>query len=259
MCPACGEPLRAEWLRPVLLGAVAVLGVVLGLWAGPRLRQALENLHPLSVVHTAREVVTEVPGLLLWIPTLTPSLTPSPTPAPTRTPTVTPTPTLTPMPTPTPVPTPTATPVPTITPTPTATRSRPAATRPPPTSTSPASTLVPLPSLEAPVPRQPADGTTYEKKMTIRLSWTASFSLGPEQFFEITLRYTHQGTEVTRAYYVQDRQWDVDSALDPLADLESNWAYHWRVRAVQQGLDPAGKTFYAPVSYPSDEWVFYWQ
>jgi len=259
MCPACGEPLRVEWLRPLLLGAVAVVAVVLALWAGPRLRHAWQSLPPLSVVNTAREVVTEIPGLLLWIPTLTPSLTPSPTAIPTRTSTATPTPTLTPLPTPTQTPPPTETPIPTSTPSPTATRSRTTATRLPATSTSPASTSTPLPSLEAPVLRQPKDGTSYQNKLQIKLSWTASFTLGSDQFFEIAMRFTQQGTEVVRAYIVQDREWTVDTALYLLADADTNRAYHWRVRAVQRSWDPAGKAFYIPASYPSDEWVFYWE
>jgi hypothetical protein len=259
MCPACGEPLRVEWLRPLLLGAVAIIVVLLALWAGPRLRHAWQSLHPLSVVNTAREIVTEVPGLLLWIPTLTPSLTPSPTPIPTRTPTATPTPTLTPMPTPTRTPPPTETPMPTGTPSPTATRSRTIATRLPATSTSPASTSTPLPSLAAPVLRQPEDGTTYQNKLQIKLSWSASFTLGPDQFFEIVLRFTQQGTEVVRAYIVEDREWTVDTTLYLLADADTNRAYRWRVRAVQRSWDPAGKAVYIPASYSSGEWVFYWQ
>jgi hypothetical protein len=95
--------------------------------------------------------------------------------------------------------------------------------------------------------------------MPIKLSWTTNFTLGPDQFFEITLRYTHQGTEVVVLNYVQDQQWSVERSLYQQADQETNGAYRWRVRAVQRGSDPAGKTFYFPVSYPSDEWVFYWQ
>jgi hypothetical protein len=249
--------LQDSQLRPLLLGAGAIIVVVLALWAGPRLRHAWQSLPPLSVVNTAREVVTEVPGMLLWIPTLTPSLTPSPTPIPTRTPTATPTPTLTPMPTHTHTPPPTETPMPTSTPSPTATRSRTTATRLPATSTHPASTSTPLPSLEAPVLRQPADGTTYDKGL-ITLRWTTTYSLGLDQFFEIALRYTHLGTEVVRLIYVQDHEW-ADSTLYHEADPETNRAYRWHVRAVQQGLDPAGKPFYSPVSYASDEWVFYWK
>jgi hypothetical protein len=107
--------------------------------------------------------------------------------------------------------------------------------------------------------RQPEDGTTYQNKLQIKLMWSASFTLGLDQFFEVTLRYTHQGTETLRTYTVQEMEWTVDTALYQQADADTNRAYHWRVRAVQRSWDSAGTAFYVPVSYPSDEWVLYWK
>lgn len=236
-----------------MLGLLAALGIVLGLWAGPRLRRAWQGMRPQMVVHTAREAATGMPGRLVWIPTLTPSPTATATPIPTRTPTPTPVPTLTPVPTATRTPTNTATAVATPTPSATATRSRPAATRPPATSTP---TL--LPSLEAPVAEQPEDQTTYTA-LTIKMSWTTNYSLGTNQFFEITLRYRHAGTEVLLPTYVQTWQWFVDQALHLQADQETNRAYFWSVRVVQKVTDASGKTTYVPLSLASEERVFYWK
>lgn len=255
VCPECGEPLRGDWLRPAILAGLAVLGVVLGLWAGPLLRQAWDNVRPPAVLRSALEVATEVPGLLIRIPTLTPSLTPTNTPIPTRTLTPTPVPTLTATPTATPTPTFTATPAATATPSPSPTRTRASATRPPPTRTS-----TPAPSLGAPVPQLPEDRTTFEGAGTsFQLAWTTNYSLGPDQWFEIVVRYTRLGVEVRLPVYVQTWEWFMDKSLYLQADQETGRAYYWQVRAVQKVTDSAGQVRYVPLSPASDEREFFWK
>jgi hypothetical protein len=232
-----------------------MLGVLLGLRAGPRLHRVWDRLRPQAVVHTAQEVAIEVPGLLIRIPSLTPSLTPTNTPVPTRTPTPTPAPTLTPTPTPTLIPTNTATPVATATPSPAPTRTRASTTRPPPTRTS-----TPPPSLGAPAPRLPEDRTTFNgANANFKLTWTTGYSLAPDQWFEITLRYSHLGIEVLLPVYVQAWEWFVDKGLYLQADQETGRAYHWRVRAVQKVTDSAGQNTYVPLSPAGDERVFFWK
>ena len=116
----------------------------------------------------------------------------------------------------------------------------------------------PLPSLEAPIPEQPEDQTTYTGQ-TIKISWTTSYALGTDHFFEILLRYTHEGTEVLLPTRVQNWQWFVDPALHLQADQETNRAYHWRVRVVQKVTTGLGEITYFPLSLASDERVFYWK
>lgn len=91
------------------------------------------------------------------------------------------------------------------------------------------------------------------------MSWTTAYTLGPDQFFEIILRYTRQGSEVVLPVYVQVAQWFVDPALYLQADQETNRAYHWRVRAVLKVTDAAGQVTYVPLSTSSEEQVFYWK
>jgi hypothetical protein len=104
----------------------------------------------------------------------------------------------------------------------------------------------------------PEEGTTYSGE-TIKMSWTTEYSLEPDQFFEITLLYTHEGVETPLPIYVQTWQWFVDKDLHLKADQETNRAYRWKVRAVQQGTDAAGTTIYVPLSLESEERVFYWR
>lgn len=91
------------------------------------------------------------------------------------------------------------------------------------------------------------------------MSWTTNYSLGPNQFFEIALRYTHSGAEVVVPTYVQTWQWFVDPALYLQADQETNRAYYWHVRTVLRSTDAAGKTTYIPLSPTSEERVFFWK
>lgn len=108
------------------------------------------------------------------------------------------------------------------------------------------------------MPTLPEDGTTFTV-VTIMLSWTASYSLGPDQFFEVRLRYTHDGEEVVLPTYTQTWQWFVDPALYLQADQETNRAYYWHIRTVLKGTDSAGKVTYIPISPISEERVFYWK
>ena len=108
------------------------------------------------------------------------------------------------------------------------------------------------------MPTLPENGTTFTDP-TILMSWTTSYTLDPDQFFEIALRYTHGGAEVALTYYVLTWQSYVDEDLYLQADQETNRAYHWQVRTVLRGTDAAGKTTYIPLSPKSEERVFYWK
>lgn len=254
VCPACGEPLRHDWVRPVLIGAAIILGVAAVLIVGPRLMRGLDTFQPSVAVSTVQAVASEVP-VLVAVPTLTPSPTPSRTPTPTNTPTPTTMPSSTPMPTLTPAPTETPTPTPTETVTPTATRVRPSAT---PTESPP--TPTPAPTVPPPTLEKPESGTPYGgANAKIQLLWRGSHTLDSNEFYEVTLRYIHLGAEVPLKVRVQGVSWMVDEMLYGQADQETQGVYHWSVRLVRRATDAEGNEGYVPISPASEEWLFYWR
>lgn len=154
-CVACGGSLRGYWIRPVLIAASILAGVVLIMVAVIWLRGQGNTPPPVTVpaapatsevaavpteVFTSTPVPSPTPGNTS-VPTRTE--TPSPTPSPTWTPTHTPSPTPTNTATPTSSPTPTATNTPTTTPSPTATAS-PTDTASPIATASPTATASPI-------------------------------------------------------------------------------------------------------------------
>jgi RNA polymerase subunit RPABC4/transcription elongation factor Spt4 len=258
VCPACGQELRHDWLRPALLGSVAVVGLVLGLFGASALRRGIESFNPKAAISTVQAVVSEVP-VLVQVPTITPSLTPSVTPTPTKTPTTTPTPTLTPTPSLTPTPTQTPTATPTRTPTSTPTRVWPTWT-PKPKAT-PTATPSPTPAIDPPELVQPENRAPFLEgaKSYIRLSWTSSHTLEPDECFLVTLRWTEKGAPASDSVCIQGLYWFVDNGLYLRADQETERVYFWSVRVAHKTSRQDGSTTYAPLSAPSEEWSFYWK
>jgi hypothetical protein len=260
VCPNCGERLQRDWLRPVLAGVVIVallaFGGIMAGWG----QEILGSFQPARAVSTMQAVAEKVPEIV-QVPSLTPSLTPSVTPTPTltRTPTPTPsqtpTPTLTPVPTLTPTPTATPTATPTETPTPTATRPRPTRTNTPAPTPVPTEPTAPPPEILA-----PEDGAGFSGiNSIIELRWTASYTLRPDEYFEVRLRYVHDGAETETPVYVQRTSWFVDEGLYQQADQTTDRAYHWSVRLVRQETNAAGEEVYRPLGLASEERTFNWR
>jgi len=257
VCPGCGEPLRHDWFRPIAIGALVVVALLLvgivAVWAW----RGLNRFQPSVAVSTVQAVASEVPGLI-EVPTLTPSLTPSITPTPTDTPTPTPTPTLTPRPTATP--TPTDTPTPTLTAMPTATSTRAAPTRTPTPATTPTDTPTPTPPVSPPALVKPEEGEVFNgEKAIIKLEWSSGYTLKPSEYYLVALRYTHLGNEAVSPVYVQETYWWVDLGFYLQADQETDRLYYWSVRIVHKGTDASGNEVITPLSSPSEERSFYWR
>lgn len=253
VCPSCGESLREDWLWPVLIALVLVVAVALAVFIGPWLFRELGKFRPSVAIGTVQAVASEVP-VLIEVPTLTPSLTPSTTPTPTNSPTPTPTPSSTPSPTLTPTPTATPTHTPTATASPTPTR-----TRRPATPTVPTDTPTPAPTVPPPVLVEPEDGAPFAQNDIFRVAWRSSHTLKPDECYLVTIRYTHQGSEVRLPVCVQQTHWWVDKALYLQADQETARVYYWSVQVVRKGLDEDGSEIFVPLSVSSAERSFYWR
>ena len=252
ICPQCGERLRRDWLRPVLITAGILAVIVLIVFAGPRGLQGFESLLPARAIRTVQAMVSDVP-VLVDIPSLTPSLTPSITPSPTSTPTSTPVPTATPSPTLTPRPTATHTSTPTATPSATPTR-----TRRPATSTPPPPTPTAVSTIAAPDLLLPEDGSSYGAGAIIRLAWQSNHTLDSEECFLLTVSYVQGGSRVDLPMCLRTTQWWVDDGLYLQPDQETDRAYHWSVRVVRRQLDADEVVTYVPLGPASEEWTFYW-
>ncbi len=254
VCPSCGEPLRQDWVRPLLVGGGLVLAVAVVLIVGPWLLRGLGQFQPSRAISTVQAMASEVP-VLIEVPTLTPSLTPSVTPTPTHTPTSTPTPSVTPSPTLTATPTETPSPTPTETASPTPTR-----TRLPATATAlPTETATPLPTVAPPTPLEPEDGAPFGERDTFRLAWGSSHTLARDECFLVTVRYTHNAAEVRLPICVQATHWWVDDALYLQADQETDRVYYWSVSVARKQTDADGMESFVPLGPSSEEWSFYWR
>jgi hypothetical protein len=261
VCPACGDPLRHDWLRPFIIGAVILLGIALGAVLALRLRQAFDSFQPAIAVSTVQAVASKVP-VMVQVPTLTPSLTPSLTPTPTNTPTPTPTPTVTPSPTLTPTPTETPSPTPTGTPTPTPTKVYPTWTPKPKATQTP--TPTPAPTTAAPELEEPEDSAPFSgEAANIKLAWTSSHTLKPDEYFEVQVRYSHDGGTVILPVRVQKTFWWVDKSLylqaDQSPDQDIDRIYYWSVRLVREVEDSESNTEYVIFSPASEEWSIHWR
>jgi hypothetical protein len=105
----------------------------------------------------------------------------------------------------------------------------------------------------------PEDGAPHGEDDKIRMAWVSNYTLSPNEFFEILIRYTHDGNEITLPVRVQATFWFVDEGLYLQADQETGRAYVWGVRVVRQTKDAEGNDAYLPLSPLSEEWVFYWR
>lgn len=256
VCPACGEPLQREWLRPLALSVAIVVGLVLGLLVGPSLYRTVRRFQPAVAWTTVQAAASAVP-VLVEVPSLTPSLTPSITPTPSQTPTPTPTPSLTPTPTSTPTPTTTPSPVPTGTHTPTPTRAWPTWTPVRPTATL---TPVPAPTVDAPTLVEPEDGSSFDgDKAIIRLGWNSNHTLGRDDCYLVTVRWTQGGAPASTQSCLQETMLFVDKALYLQADQETGRTYRWSARVARKTSGADGAGGYVPLSPPSEEWSFSWK
>ena len=254
-CPGCGEPLRHDWLRPILMLLVSIAGIAAVAFVVYSLWQAFSRFQPTLAVSTVQAVASEVP-VLVEVPTLTPSLTPSSTPTPTNTPTATTTPSLTPTPTLTATPTETPTPTPTETPTPTATRVRPTATP----TVLPSDTPTPEPTAAPPTLLEPADGEAFGgKDAIIKLVWTSGYTLRPDECYRVKVRWTEQGAMAANEVCVQDSLWFMPESLYLRADQETDRLYYWSVDLARRTTDANGIQRFQPFSPVSEEWTFHWR
>ncbi len=237
VCPHCGEQLRRGWYRPVVMAAVVALGIVLGVWAAPRMPTRLPSLPRFAVTLPA----------LVQVPTATPTWTPTQTPTPSDTPTPTYTPSLTPTPTFTPSPSPTSTPTETPTPAPRTPAPRPTTT----------STPTPPPTVVPPLLLKPEQGASYGSSSdTIELAWRASETLAPDQCFQVRVRYIQNGSEASQSVCVQTSTWflPTESFLG-LADQPAR-EYFWSVRVVQVGQGEQGQQVLVPAGPYGEERMF---
>ena len=115
-----------------------------------------------------------------------------------------------------------------------------------------------MPTVAPPALVEPEDGSTYSPDATFRLAWTAGHTLQPDEYFQVAIRWTQQGTAASTQAYIQEAQWYVDKALYGLADQDTRRAYYWSVRLVRKGVGADGKETYTPFSPSSEERVFYW-
>ena len=107
---------------------------------------------------------------------------------------------------------------------------------------------------------RPDDGSPFDgDKAYIKLEWTSSHTLKPEEYFEVTVRWTHDGALAAVPYRVQTAYYFVDEAIHLQADQETDRIYYWSVRLVRKVTDAEGTEDYLPISENSEEWSFYWR
>jgi hypothetical protein len=111
------------------------------------------------------------------------------------------------------------------------------------------------PSLVKPEDEAPFDGAGAN----IELAWRGSHTLRPDDYYELTLRYTHNGGQVALPVYLQEEFWFVDEGLHLRADQETERVYYWSVRLVRALTDAEGNEAYEPISPYSEERSFYWR
>ena len=97
------------------------------------------------------------------------------------------------------------------------------------------------------------------EKAYIKLAWTSGYTLKPDEYYEVVLRYTHRGAPEALPVRVQGTSWFVDEDLYLQADQETEFIYYWSVRLVRKVVDAEGKETYLPLSPASEERSFYWK
>jgi hypothetical protein len=112
----------------------------------------------------------------------------------------------------------------------------------------------PAPSLKAPI-----DGKNFSEGEPIPLEWEPVGTLGPSEFYQVTLAYTHSGaTWYDEVPWTKNTQWMV-SEHEYLLDLSDDGRFVWSVQVARQtGVDAAGKPTGSTVSPMSGQRAFTW-
>ncbi len=226
ICPACGAPLQRSW-RPLIL-AVLTVALVAGL------AYVVINVVPWAELRAMADRM-EVPELAFLV-------TPTFTPRPTITPTATRTATRTPRPTATAVP-------PTLTPT----AVPPTATSPPQATATPTVRLVTT-SLLAPADRMEFRGGGAQ----VALSWESIGTLGDDEWYALSLRYSADGVMQYSGTWTKDTSWIVPAELYTRAGQVER-EFQWDVTVVQQtGFKPDGGREGVALGPTSEPRTFFW-
>lgn len=100
---------------------------------------------------------------------------------------------------------------------------------------------------------------SFGERANFRLSWQGNHTLKPDECYLVTVRYTHNGSEVRLPVCVQQTSWWVDQGLYLEADQETGRVYYWSVAVVRKVIDANGRETFVPLSMPSEERSFYWR
>ena len=121
-------------------------------------------------------------------------------------------------------------------------------------------TPTPVPTVPPPSLVTPKDGAPFNgESAIIKLTWSSTHFLLPDQYYELLLRWTQDGTPASQPVYVQETFWFVDRALYLRADLDTEREYLWSVGIVQRQLGADEDATYVPLGPPSEERAFTWQ
>jgi hypothetical protein len=237
VCPYCGARLQRSWQRPlqILLTLALLVGpAYLGITYLPRYKAQLEQAWAEAQVLRGRIQPPE--GAFL----VTPTFTATPTATATPTSTVTPTPTFTPTPVP-----PTETQLP-----PTMTPTRQVTLVP---------TRTPTPRFVAPRLASPEDGLGIRGGgAQIMLRWEPAGSLGDDEWYAVSLRFTAGGVVQYSGTWTKETSWVVPKELYMKAG-QSERAFQWDVTVMKQtGTKADGGREGVAVSAPSETRAFFW-
>lgn len=83
--------------------------------------------------------------------------------------------------------------------------------------------------------------------------------MSPDEYYELRVRYTHEGVEIPLLVHTQDVSWWVDEQLYGKADQETEGLHYWGVRLVRKTIDSEGNETYVPIGPWSEEWTFFWR
>jgi hypothetical protein len=107
---------------------------------------------------------------------------------------------------------------------------------------------------------EPEDGAPFDgEKAIIRLAWSSTHTLRPDECYLITMRWTEAGAPASNQTCLQETHWFVDEAFYLRADQETDRVYFWSVRLVRSQTDEEGNDVFVPFSPSSQEWAFYWR
>jgi hypothetical protein len=239
-CPHCGAYLEPKpWpLLQFSLGAVVLVGLIVGIWqGGPTLSGGIERL-----------------ALLVNPPTATPRPTATPTPTATLTPTATPTTT----PTATSTSTFTPSPTPTLTPTPQPTAPSVIAVQAP--TDTPTVTPTPAPRYGKPVLLGPENGKIFARDQELLLTWQDMGPLADNEWYAVRLTWLQNGQISFGGNNIKQNFWIVPpDQYWGLADQSTGRKYEWFVFVEKITTDANGQQVGQAVSEVSDRLSFLWQ